>query len=185
MFSTVLGLVRNDIERQLEWAQSEAKRQASSAALTAGFAAAGGIALLGTAIVGLMALYTWALPLYGPLIALAIVAGVTAVIAVACLCFAFMRGNVLAPPRPAIRSTDPSALKAAVGQDISDQSQALLASIKGTALGSVMVAGEDALNKGEDVLQMTQDFARDSSRPTVFGALALAALVGMVVGRRV
>ena len=79
MFASIVSLLKGDLDRQVSWAKKEFSRQAGTAALKAGLATGAGIAVLGTVIVGLMALYTAVALRHGPLIGYAVVGAVTAV----------------------------------------------------------------------------------------------------------
>src|SRR5450631_3812523 len=78
MFASIVGLLKGDLDRQVSWAKKEISRQAGTAALKAGLATGAGIAVLGTVIVGLMALYAAVALRHGPLIGYAVVGAVTA-----------------------------------------------------------------------------------------------------------
>lgn len=185
MFQTILALVKSDIGRQVAWAGAEAKRQAQVAILTAAFAVGGALAAVGTVIIALMALYTWADMRYGPLVAFAIVGGTTALVAIALFCIAFMRGAPRPTERPAILLTDPAALKTAVKQDLSHESAALLETLKQSSFGPAVTAGENALNTGEQAVRFATNHMRYGSRPSLLATLEVAAALGLVLGRRV
>jgi hypothetical protein len=185
MFPTLFALIRSDIRRQVAWLRTEAKRQSQSVALTAGFAVGGALALIGTIIIGLMALYTWAEMEYGPLIAFAIVGATTGAVAIILFCLAFLRPQAKAAAQPAVRSADPAMLKNAVTQDLSHDSAVLLETLKRSSIGPAVTAGENALKTGEQAVRFATNHLRGGSRPSLLATLGVAAVVGLVLGRRI
>jgi len=185
MFQMVFALVRRDIRRQVEWARAETKRQVQEATLTAGFAVGGALAALATVVIGLMALYTWAAVRYGPLVGFALVGAATALVAVVLFWLAFMRSGRKPAERPEMLSTDPATLKAAVKQDLAHESTALLESLKQSSFGPAVTAGENALKTSEQAVRFATDHIRSGSRPSLLATLAIAAVLGLVLGRRV
>jgi hypothetical protein len=181
----VLALVQTDIRRQADWARAEAKRQTQSAMLTAALAIGGALAALGTIIIGLMALYTWAEIHYGPLVGFAIVGGTTAVIAIALFYLAFMRNGPEPRARPELLLANPTTLKEAIKQDVSHESAVLLETLKQSSLGPAVEAGETALKTGDKYVRAATDHMRYGSRPSLVATLAVAAALGLVLGRRV
>ncbi len=191
MFRAVLGLLRHDVERQLDWAKRETQRQTRAVAMMAAFSVAGAIFAIGTVIIGLMALYTWAEMRWDPLTAFGVVGATTAVISALLFSIAFMRGRATPAQRPAVRSADPVALKAAVSQDLSETSTAVVDSLRRTSLGPAIVAGEDALRRGEElfkkgdqIVRVASTHMRGGSRSSLLATLGVAAVIGLIVGRR-
>ena len=187
MFGATLGLVRSDVERQLAWARHEAKRHTRRVAATIAFAALGAVAAIGAAIVGLMALYTWAEFKYGAMPAFGIVGGLCAVVALFFFTLAFMRDDRPVRTRPAVRAADPQTLGLAVKQDVNAETAALMSSLRGSAIGPALSAGEDALKRSEQVVRFAQDVGGSlgGSRKSVLVGIGIAAVIGLVVGRRI
>jgi quinol-cytochrome oxidoreductase complex cytochrome b subunit len=55
----LLNAVRADLDRDLDWARAEAKRQVSHVGLSVILTAVASLAVLGAVIIGLIALYVW------------------------------------------------------------------------------------------------------------------------------
>jgi hypothetical protein len=162
MFGRVLGLVRADVNRQVDWVRGEIRRQAGHAALTAGFAVMAALAMAGAIVVGLIALYTWIAMQHGPLVGLGVVGGSLGLLALILFALAFARQRPAPVPSPRLQSTQLSALSATLKQD---------------SYGDAIAAGEQALGIATNTL-------RHGSRQQLFGALAVAAVVGLILGRR-
>jgi hypothetical protein len=75
MFAPLFGAVRADLDRQIEWARVEVRRQARHTALILILAGVAAFAGLGAAVVGLIALYTWLAMEHGQFIALGMIGG--------------------------------------------------------------------------------------------------------------
>jgi hypothetical protein len=162
MFGRLLGLVRADVNRQVGWVRAEIGRQARYTALTAGFALMAALAGAGAIVVGFIALYTWIEMHQGPLVALAVVGGILGLLALILFALAFARRRPRPVPSPPLQSTQPSMLAATLKQDTH---------------GDAMAAAEHAMAVATDTL-------RHGSRQQLFGALALAAVAGLILGRR-
>jgi Zn-dependent protease with chaperone function len=200
MFDNLMGLVRGDIRRQIDWAKREAHKQTRFAALTAGLAAAAGLAALGAIVVGLIALYTWLEARFDALIALAIVGGGLALLAAILFAAAFSRSRPKPAPLPALQSAHPAALVGAIKRDTLGEAAAsaerLAASLKDGRLGEAARAAErlvsglkagsyrEAVAAGEEAYRAAEDNLRHGSRPTIYATLAVAVLAGLIVGRR-
>ena len=76
MFASLFGAVQADIDRQVSWAKDEARRRVRYTVRIAIFAGAGILAVIGAAIVGLIALHSaWLAAQWTPLIAHGIIGG--------------------------------------------------------------------------------------------------------------
>jgi hypothetical protein len=73
MFASLFGAVQADIDRQVEWAKSEARRRVRYTVRIAIFAGAGVRAVIGAAIVGLVALHSWLAAQWTPILLLALI----------------------------------------------------------------------------------------------------------------
>ena len=162
MLGKLVDLVRADVDRQVAWVKTEIGRQGRYAALTAGLVAAAALSALGAFVVGCIALYAWLEMRYGPFVALAALGGGFALLALILFVLAFARH------RPKVRH--PPALQAA-------RPATLVNTLKQSGCG-------DAIAAGEQVSRLVDDNLRHGSRQSLFGTLALAAVVGLIVGRR-
>jgi Putative Actinobacterial Holin-X, holin superfamily III len=181
MFNNLAGLIRGDVERQIGWAKRELETQARFTALTAALAAVAALAALGAAVVGLIALYTWLELKYDTFIALGIVGGGLALLAAVLLTVALARRRPTLKVPPPLQSAHPAALIGAVKEDtIGDTAataQRLLSSLKSGSYGDAVAAGEEGWRTAEDNL-------RHGSRQAVYATLAIAAVLGILAGRR-
>jgi hypothetical protein len=162
MFGKLVDLVRADFDRQIGWVKGEIKRQGRYAALTAALVAAAALSTLGAVVVGCIALYSWLEMRYGPFVAFAVLGGGFAVLAFMLFVLAFARHRPRVRHAPALQSTRPATL---------------INSLKQAGYG-------DAVAAGEQVSKMATDNLRHGSRQSLFGTLAVAALIGVIVGRR-
>src|SRR5262249_29157845 len=117
MFPRLSGLVRADLDRQIGWAKGEIKRQSRYAALTACFAVAGALALLGAIVVGLIALHAWIAIHHGPFVAFGVVGGGLALVGLVLLAFAFLRTRPRPKHPPRLESAQIATLVAALTED--------------------------------------------------------------------
>ena len=69
MFAALLGAVRADIDRQINWAKVQVKRQTRYTLLMGILAGVAALAALGEVIVGLIALHSWLAMQASPFIA--------------------------------------------------------------------------------------------------------------------
>jgi Putative Actinobacterial Holin-X, holin superfamily III len=162
MFGKLIDLVRGDIDRQLAWVKTEVGRQGRYAALTAALVAVAALSALGAIVVGCVALYWWLATRYSPYLAFAVLGGGFALLAFILFVLAFGRHRPKVRSAPALQSARPATL---------------INSLKQAGYG-------DAIAAGEQVSKMANDNLRHGSRQTLFGTLALAAVVGLIVGRR-
>src|SRR5262245_27438620 len=161
MLARLVGLVRADVDRQIGWAKGEIRRQTRYAALTAGFAIAGALALLGAIVVGLIALYTFIEIHHGPFVALGVVGGGLAVLGLLLLALALFRSR----PRPEA----PPRLESA-------QLATLLSALTEEGVGAAASSSEPA--------KAATNTRQRLSRQALLGVLALAAVAGILIGRR-
>jgi MFS family permease len=161
MLAPLLGAIRADIDRQVGWAKGEVGRQARYTALTAVFAVVAALAGVGAIVVGLVTLYRWLAMQVDPFIALAIIGGGLLLLAVILFALAFVRRR----PRPALRPRLQIAQPATLFQTVRQGSQ------------SSQIAG------GKPLRLVTEN-VRSGSRSALLGTVALIAVVGLVIGRR-
>jgi hypothetical protein len=162
MFGPLFGAVRADIDRQIDWAKEEVKRQTHHAALVGIFLGVAALAVLGAIVVGLVALYMWLTPQYGPFVALGMIGGGLLVLAVIMLVLALVRRRPRPAGRPPLQMAQPAAVFGALGQD---------------SYAKAMAGSEQALKFAAEDL-------REGSRSTLVGTLAVVAVLGLILGRR-
>jgi hypothetical protein len=179
-----LAEVRGQIDELKRSAISQATEQVKETGLTVGFILGGAIAALFTLIIALAALYVWVDMYEGHLVALAVIGLVTASLAAVLFVLALRRGK----RKPA---TTPVSLNPAASPPSSPSAPILLsAALPPPPAGAsffdvlthrfssrVATASDEALDAAVHVL-------RTSSRPALFGTLAVVALVGVLIGRR-
>jgi MFS family permease len=161
-FAPLLGAIRADIDRQVEWAKDEVRRQARYATLMGILAGMAALAALGAIIIGLIALYFWLSTQGNPFIALAVIGGGLLLLALLLFALAFIQRR----PRPAVRPQVQIAHPAAL-------------------LGTLRPASYDKIVAGvEPTLNLATVTLRQGSRSALLGTLVLVAIVGLIAGRR-
>jgi hypothetical protein len=179
-----LAEVRGHIDELKRSAISQATEQVKETGITAGLILGGAIAALFTLIIALAALYVWVDMHEGPLVALAVIGLVTASLAAVLFVLALRRGkrkpaaaplylNPAASPPPAASS--PVLLSAALPP--LPPSASFFDRLTHRFTTRVATAGDEALDAAVQAM-------RTSSRPALFGTLAVVALVGVLIGRR-
>lgn len=162
MLATLRDAIRADIDRQVSWARGEVGRQLRYTALTGALEAFAALAAVGAIVVGLIALYRWLATQTDPFIALGIIGGGLLLLGLILLALAFIRRR----PRPALRPR----LQIA-------QPAALLSTFSQGRRGK-LIAGS------MPPLQLAAETLRHGSRAEFLGTLALAAVIGLLIGRR-
>jgi hypothetical protein len=179
-----LAEIRGQISELKRSAISQATEQVKETGLTVGLILGGAIAALLTLIVVLAALYLWVETYQGPFVALAVVGVVTASLAALMFVLAFRRARrkpVAAPlylnpaASPAPSASSPVLLSAALPPLPPNAS--LFDHLTHRFTTRVATAGDEALDTAVHAM-------RTSSRPALFGTLAVVALVGVLIGRR-
>jgi len=99
MFAALFGAVQADIDRQVDWAKGEARRRARHVVRIAIFAGIGVFALVGAAVIGLIAPHSWVAAQWTPMIAHGTIGGGLLLLA---LIF-FLAASVGRPPKLATR----------------------------------------------------------------------------------
>jgi len=162
MLASLRDAVRADIDRQVGWARGEVRRQTRHTALIGSLAAAAALAALGAIVIGLIALYFWLSVELGRFPALGIIGGGLLVVALILFAPVFMSKR----PRPALRPR--------------------LQIAQPAALIGTLARGNDtrAIAGREDAVTLLTDTVRHSPPTTLLGVLLIAAIVGMVTGRR-
>jgi hypothetical protein len=162
MFAPLMDAVRADFDRQLGWARGEVRRQTRHTALIGSLAVVGALAALGAIIAGLIALYFWLSIEFDPFAALGMIGG--GLLALALILFAFVvtwKRPRLAS-RPQLLVAQPAALIGTFRQDTDDR----------------------RIARSDDTLKLVADTVRQSPPAALLGVLLIAAVLGVVTGRR-
>jgi hypothetical protein len=162
MFASLLGAARADINRQIGWVKDEARRQAQHTALIGALAGVAALAALGAVIAGLIALYLWLAMQTDALTALGIIGRGLLVLALVLFVLDFASRRPPLAPRPPMQIAKPAALLGALRQG-----------------GYETVVGDH-----EQALGSAASAVRRGSRSELVGTLVLAAVVGLIVARR-
>jgi len=163
MFASLFGAVQADVDRQVDWAKNEARRRVRYTARIAIFAGVGILAMLGAAVVGLIALHTWLAAQWTPLIAHGIIGGGLLLLALILLLAAAAGRPPRLGPRPPLQLARPAA--------------ALGALASGTRAAGVSRSAQESLHLASEAVQQ-------GSRSSLLGTLALAAVVGFIISRK-
>src|SRR5262249_10869270 len=113
-------------------------------------------------VVALIALHSWLATLTGPFIAHGMIGGGLLLLALILFTLTFVRRRPQLAARPPLQAVRPAALLATLGP-------------RGTS---------KIVPDTEQTLKLATDTLRDGSRPAMLATLALAAAVGLIVGRR-
>jgi hypothetical protein len=162
MFASLFGAVQADIDRQVNWAKGEARRRVRYTARTAIFAGVGILAVIGAAIVGLIALHTWLAAQWTPLIAHGMIGGGLLLLALILFLAAAAGRPPRLAPRPPLQFARPAA--------------ALGALAAGTRANTV--------SRAQEGLKLASETVQQGSRSSLLGTLALAAVVGFIISRK-
>jgi hypothetical protein len=162
MFAALLDGIHADIDRQIDWAKVEARRQTRYTALIGLLAGVAALAAVGAIIVGLIALYLWLAPQTGPFTALGAIGGGLFLLALMLFVpvFAWRRPRIASRPR--LQITQPTAMFRTLRQGSYDK----------------VIASSD------QTLKLATSAPRRSSRSALLGALVVAAIMGLIAGRR-
>jgi hypothetical protein len=179
-----LAEIRAQIDEIRARAISEVTEQAKETGLTVGLALIGAVAVLLTFLVALAALYLLVDMHEGPFAALGAVGLVTALLAALMFTLAFRRGRRKPAPAPVY-------LSPAASPPASPSAPVLLSAVvppppPNAPLFDVLRHrfSTRVAAAGDEVIDTAVRAMRTSSRPALFGTLAVAVLVGVVIGRR-
>jgi hypothetical protein len=186
-----LANLRSQVEDVKRRAIDEAKRQAADTSLTIGLAFVSLVFMLLTAIVGLVALYMWVAAARGSYAGLLAVAGATAAVAAAFAIGARARGSL--PPEPL-----PMAASAATARTVQSPQPLFSQTIpprppfpafSASSPGAFFEAlasnfSHRAAAASDDALDSATEIVRNGSRGAIVATLGVAALVGLLIGRR-
>jgi hypothetical protein len=178
-----LAEVRGQIDELKRSAIHQVTEQVKETGITAGFILGGAIAALLTFIIALAALYVWVDMHEGPLAACGAVALVTALLTVTMFALAFLRGKRRPAPAPIYRApaaAPPSPTVAPVLMSVlppPPPNASFFDHLTHRFTTRMAAASDEALDTAVNVM-------RTSSRPALFGTLAIVALVGVLIGRR-
>jgi hypothetical protein len=162
MFALLKDTVRADIDRQIGWARGEVRRQTLHTAIVGALAVAAALAALGAIIVGLIALYFWLSMRLDPFAALAMIGSGLLILALILLAFVFMWKRPRLASRPRLQIAQPAALIGTLRRD----------------------SNARQIAASEDTLKLVADTVRHSPPAALLGVLLIAAVVGVVTGRR-
>jgi Putative Actinobacterial Holin-X, holin superfamily III len=178
-----LAEVRGQIDELKRSAISQATEQVKETGLTVGLILLGAIAALFTFVIALAALYVWVDMHEGPLVACGAVGLVTALLAAVMFVLALRRGKPRSAPAPVYRApaaSPPASPIAPILMSVLPPPPAnasLFDHLTHRFTTRVATAGDEALDTAVHVI-------RTSSRPALFGTLAVVTLVGVLIGRR-
>jgi amino acid transporter len=178
-----LAEVRGQLEEIKRSAISQATEQVKETGITVGLIVGGAIAALFTLIIALAALYVWIDMYEGPLVAFAVIGLVTALLAVLMFVLALRRGKrrpAHAPVYRAPATSAPASPSAPILMSVlppPPPNASFFDHLTHRLTTRVATAGDEALDAAVHVM-------RTSSRPALFGTLAVVALVGALIGRR-
>jgi hypothetical protein len=178
-----LAEVRGNIDELKRSAISQATEQIKETSLTVGLILGGAIAALFTLIIALAALYVWVDMHEGPLVALAIIGLVTALLAASLFALAFLRGKRRAAPAAVYRAPAPSPPASPSAPILMSvlppppPNASFFDHLTHRFTARVAASSDDAIDAAVDVM-------RTSSRSALFGTLAVVTLVGVLIGRR-
>ena len=175
-----LAEVRGHIDELKRSAISQATEQIKETGLTVGLLLGGAIAALFTLIIALAALYVWIDMHEGPLVALAVIGVVTALLAALMFALAFLRRKRGAAPAAVYSAPAASPPAAPLLMSVlppPPPNASLFDRLTHRFTTRVATAGDEALDAAVHAMRTT-------SRPALFGTLAVVALVGVLIGRR-
>jgi hypothetical protein len=184
-FSQKLAEIRGQIDELKRSAIHQVTEQVKETGITVGFILGGAIAALFTFVIALAALYVWVDMHEGPLAACGAVGLVTALLAALMFVLALQRGErrparAPAPVYRAPAASPPSPAAAPVLMSVlppPPPNASFFDHLTHRFTTRVATAGDEALDTAVHVM-------RTSSRPALFGTLAVVALVGVLIGRR-
>jgi hypothetical protein len=162
MFALLRNAVRADLDRQLEWARTQAKRQAGHVRLTVILTGIASFAGLGAVIIGLIALDIWLAARTSQLAALGAIGGGLLLLALILLAAVSIRRRPRFASPPPLQLAHPAALLGIAAKNPNSQ---------------VVVGSEQLMSLATATL-------RNGSRSALLGTLAIMVLMGVIVGRR-
>jgi len=178
-----LAEIRGQIDEIKRSAIAQATEQVKQTGLTVGFILGGAIAALFTLIIALAALYVWVDMHEGPLVALGVIGLVTASLAAVLFVLALRRGKHRPAPAPVHRAPAPSPAPSPAAPILMSvlppppANASFIDHLTHRFTTRAATAGDEALDAAVHAM-------RTSSRPALFGTLAVVTLVGVLIGRR-
>jgi hypothetical protein len=182
-FMRVLGIdlargidsLKTHVEDLMEEGSTRLRVELRQAGLIIAFAALGALAAAATLGLGLAALFVWLQQTQGPLVALLIVAGVAALVALAMFGLVWWNGRKHSPRRPAAAR--------AVPRSAPEILPALPANASAFDVLTHRLTRRAAA-AGDAAIERATDLMREGSRETLIGMLATAIVVGVLIGRK-
>jgi hypothetical protein len=203
MVQTLLRLLGIDLQRQIsqlkmhveevtERASSRIERQVQETGLTLGFAFAGLLAALATVAIVLTAIFIWVDREHGPLVGLAVVGVITAVLAGLMFTLAATHARTSTAPKLSQQGAGPPRAAAAPmpAEPPAPTAQDLSGSVPpppaDADLLDVLIhrVTTHAAAASDDAINTATEFVRSGSREALVGTLTLAVLVGILIGRK-
>ena len=186
---TLLRFVGVDLQHQLARLRAQAedfknrtidevKHQVAQTGITIGLAVAGAIFVLWTVVIGLIALYLWVEMWHGPFVALGVVGLTTAIAAALLFAVAASRGGSRPVRAARVRAVEAESIAPAVTRDIPVPPNVSLVDALTHQLTS------RATSAANEALDSAAELVRKGPREAILAALAVAAVIGIVVGRR-
>ena len=187
MLATLLRLVGVDLQAQLAHLRAQAEHfkrrttheiqhKVAETSITIGFAFVGLFFAMLTAVVALAALYLWVETPRGPFVALGAVGLATVIMAAVAFTIAAARSHRQTPKRATATPIRP--LPAApLLRPSSVSGVSLLDGVTSKLAERTAAATHEALDSAAEVV-------RKSPREAIVGTLAVAAVIGIVIGRR-
>ena len=160
MLAPLLDGIRADINQQIGWAKTEVRRQTRHTVVIGVLAAMATLAALGSIIVGLIALYFWLAPQVGPYTALSAIGGGLLLIALMLFVLVLVWRRPRVASRPPLQITRPAALFGTFREGSRDK----------------------VIARSDETLKVAT--SRRRSHSALLGTLGLAAIVGLIAGRR-
>ena len=161
MLAPLLDGIRADINQQIGWAKTEVRRQTRHTVVIGVLAAMATLAALGSIIVGLIALYFWLAPQVGPYTALGAIGGGLLLITLMLFVLVLVWHRPRVASRPPLQITRPAALFGTFREGSRD---------------------DKVIARSDETLKV--ETSRRRSRSALLGTLGLAAIMGLIAGRR-
>jgi hypothetical protein len=160
MFALLRNAVHADLDRQLEWARTQAKRQAVHVGLTVILTGIASFAGLGAVIIGLIALDIWLAARTSQFAALGAIGGGLLLLALILLAVVGIRRRPRFASPPPLQLAHPASL-----------------------LGISAMSPNSQVIGSEQLMRLATTTLRNGSRSALLGTLAITVLMGVIVGR--
>lgn len=188
-----ISQLKMHVEEVTERASSRIERQVQEIGLTLGLALAGLLAALATVAIVLTAIFIWVDREHGPLVGLAVVGVITAVLAGLMFTLAATHARTSAAPKLSQQGAGPPRAAAApmpaeppAPTPPQDLSGSVPPPPADADLLDVLVhrITMHAAAASDDAINTATEFVRGGSREALVGTLTLAVLIGILIGRK-